>query len=345
VRWRAHQKAIVFRGLAILINAGVHLVEGLDSLARQAESPASEQVLRRMAGRLSTGQPLHRAMQAEGVFAPLEVGLVKVGESSGSLHSVLNRLADMGERSDGLRRKLISAMIYPAFVLSLCTLLLVFAPVLVFSDLLGLLRELKTELPLATRLYLGFSDMVLSPLFYGLGALALGLGGLALRAAWRNRASRMQLEQLLLGLPGLGPVLRSSLAAEISGAISTCFASGVPILRALSLSREVSWSVLLDSRLERAGRDMQNGRSLTEALSSSGVFSPLTLIILTGGEEVGMISESLDMIERQCRQATEDALESMQKLVEPFLLLFVGLVVGFIAIATLAPTLKVVEGL
>ena len=345
MKWKLQRKTLVFRGLATLLNSGVHITEAFESLARQADEPDFEASLRRLAGRLSSGHSLHKALEAEGAFTPLEVGLVKVGEASGSLHTVLLRLAEMGEKRDALRRKLASAMVYPAFVLGLCLLLLIFAPVLVFADLLDLLRELKTELPLPTRLYLAFSDMVLSPLSYLAGVALLGLGLFLLRRVWQGRGQRQDLEQILLGAPGLGPILRNTLAAEISSALSTCFSAGVPILRALSLSREVTWSSLLDQRLQRAGTDLQNGRSLTESLAATEVFSPMTLTILTGGEEVGRIGESLELVERETRQSVEYALEAGQKLVEPFLLLFVGLIVGFIAVATLAPTLKIVEGL
>jgi type II secretory pathway component PulF len=346
VAWNARQKAILFRGMAILLNSGVHILDGLNSLSRQVEHPLLGESLRRMAARISQGLPLHKAMEMErGEFAAIETGLVKVGEASGSLHSVLVRLADMGERKDALRRKLGAAMVYPAFVLLLCTLLLIFAPVLVFSELLDLLRELNTDLPLPTRIYLGFSDLVTSPLSYLVvgvvgGALVAGMGKIL-----RDRERRRAAESKLFSVPGLGAVLTASLAAEVSGAMATCLHAGVPTLKSLELAGAVTWSHALAGQLDQAGHDLRQGATLTQALTATGVFSPMSLTILTTGEEVGMTAEALSAVEKASRESTELAIEAMQKLVEPCLMLFVGLLVGFIAIATLAPTLKIVEGM
>ncbi len=341
--WTTRQKALLFRGLAVQLNSGVHVVTGMVSMGEQAEQPEVKASLDRIAARLNSGHPLPRALEAEQAFSALEVGLIKIGIDSGSLHSVLMRLADLSEKKDGLRRKLISAMVYPAFVLGLCTILLVFAPVFVFSDLLDLLRELKTDLPLATRLYLGFSSMLLSPVFYlVLAALVGGVFGMLKKAASETNR-RVELEQFIFSIPGVGTVLKNALAAQVAQAVATCYSAGVPILRAMTLSREVTWSLALRNQLTRAVTELQNGHSLAEALRDTGFFSPMSLTILAGGEEVGLIAEALRNVEKTTSEATEHALEAMQKLVEPFILLFIGVLVGFIAIATLAPTLQVVQ--
>lgn len=345
VKWQARQKALLFRGLAVLLNSGVHLVEGLHSLSRQAEDPALSSAIAAMAGRLAKGQPLHKALEAARGFLPLEVGLVKVGETSGSLHTILMRLADLCEKGDATRRKLVSAMVYPAFVMSLCLILLVFAPVFVFADLLDLLRELKTGLPLPTRIFLAFSDLVLSPLFYLLLLGGAGAAVITARSVWSQPARRLSFEETLFGLPGVGPALRNALAANVSQAIAICYTAGVPMLRCLTLSRDVTWSRALAQRLESSKIDLQNGHTLSEALRGTGFFSAMSLTILAGGEEVGLIAEALHNVERTTREATEHSLEAMQKLLEPLIMLVIGAIVGFIAIATLAPTLKVVQGI
>ncbi|MFA7480809.1 MAG: type II secretion system F family protein [Vulcanimicrobiota bacterium] len=112
--WRGKQKAIFFRGLSVLLNSGVHIIQALDSLAQQSIDEAARRTVEGISTRISSGFPLHKAMQAERVFSALEVGLVRVGERSGSLHSILQRLADATEAQDGLRRKLAAALVYPA---------------------------------------------------------------------------------------------------------------------------------------------------------------------------------------------------------------------------------------
>ncbi|MCA9781356.1 MAG: type II secretion system F family protein, partial [Candidatus Eremiobacteraeota bacterium] len=236
-------------------------------------------------------------------------------------------------------------LVYPAFVLALCALLLIFAPVLVFSDLLDLLAELKTDLPLPTKLYLGFSDLVRSPLAYLVLAAGLALVVVLARKLLQDEERRAEVEAVILQMPGLGPALKSAVSAEVTGALAVSYGSGLPLLSALNLSAEVSLSTLLRQKMEASRESLTAGETLSAALHETGFFSPVSLLILQAGEEVGQISPALESMARQSAESTRHALELMQKLLEPLLLLFVGMVVGFIAIATLAPTIKMVEGL
>lgn len=345
MRWKSKDKALIFRGLSLLLNSGVHLFDGFLSLSRQVQDPELAQALERIARRLSAGHPLNQAMRAEDAFSKLELGLVKVGEHSGGLHRVLVSLADFSDRSYALKQKFISSMIYPAFVLTLCLALLVFAPVFVFADLLQLLRELNTALPLPTRLYLGFSDIILSPVSYIGLTICLALMFWAGKDTFKRPAYRLWLEEHILKLPGLGPALKNAAAAEVAQAIAISYEAGIPILQALSLGGEVGWSQLFSSRLRVAAADLKDGSTLSRCLGATDFFSRLSLTILSGGEEVGQIAQSLTSVEKTMREATEEALDAFQKLLEPFLLVFIGGIVGFIAIATLAPTLQVIQGL
>ena len=344
-KWDTKQKAVFFRGLSVLLNSGVHIVGALECLSEQAESEDDKQVVQRILQRASSGHPLDRAMAAEGVFSELETGLVKVGMRSGALHSILSKLADTTEERDGLRRKMTSALIYPAFVLALCGLLLVFAPVLVFSDLLDLLSELKTDLPLPTKIYLGFSELVRSPIAYLVLAAGLAAAIGFARKFLADEERRADFEELVLEIPGIGPALKSAVSAEVTGALAVAYGSGLPLLSALNLSADVSLSALLRRRMKSSRETLTAGETLSAALQETGFFSPVSLLILQAGEEVGQISSSLESMAVQSAESTRLSLDLMQKLLEPLLLLFVGLVVGFIAIATLAPTMKMVEGL
>jgi type IV pilus assembly protein PilC len=344
--WDMATKKFFFRGLSTLQNSGVHILDGLQSLTEQSDDPLFTRTVESLSRKLASGYPLHKALESEGDhFSRLEVALVRVAENSGKLHSVLSRLADLSESQDKLRRELVSALIYPAFVLVLCTGLLIFAPVLVFSDLLDLLRELGTELPLPTRIYLGFSDLVLNPLFV-LGCLAiLVVGAVQIRKVTQDPGRRRVLERLGYSIPGLSSVLKASAASECSEALAICYQAGVPILAGLRLSGSASFSYLLQDSFKVAEEQLKNGATLTEALRPCQVFDSLSLALLSTAEESGSVSESLFAIAEQCRGRTKDALDTFQKLLEPCLLLFMGLIVGFIAVATLAPTLNLVRAL
>ena len=344
--WDLASKKFFFRGLSTLQNSGVHILDGLQGLTVQSRDPIFIETVESLAKKLASGYPLHKALESEGdTFSRLEVALVKVAENSGKLHTVLSRLAEMSESRDRLRRELLSALIYPAFVLALCTGLLVFAPVLVFSDLLNLLRALGSDLPLPTKIYLGFSELILNPfVLLGLGALTVFTLS-RFRKAARDPKQRRALEEIGFSIPGHSSVLKASAASECSEALAICYQAGVPILAGLRLSGSASFSRLLQDRFLAAEEQLQNGSTLTESLRSCEVFEPMSLALLATAEESGKTSEALFSIAKQCRERTKDALETFQKLLEPCLLLFMGLIVAFIAVATLAPTLNLVQAL
>jgi general secretion pathway protein F len=343
--WQLEQKATFYGGLSILLNGGVPLLTCLESLQGQFPTPQLSESVGRIADSLLAGHPLHLALQKEDGFSGLETSLVRVGEQSGSLHVVLDRLAKLTDERLKLRSKLWAALTYPAFVLVLCLILLIFAPVIVFADLLDLLRELKTDLPLPTALYLAFSSALYSPWTYLILAVFGGLLGSWLRVAWRSPPRRLQMEEFLFMLPGLGKTLRSGATIEVCGALTIAYESGIPILQSLELAKRATWSQLLSNRMTQSQEHLKSGEGIAEALESTTFFSALNVSILRSGEEVGMVGKALDSVFHQLTRQLEDSLDSMQKLLEPLLLLFVGSVVGFIAVALLAPTIAMVEGL
>ena len=344
--WDLASKKFFFRGLSTLQNSGVHILDGLQGLIVQSQDPHFIETVESLAKKLTSGFPLHKALESEGdIFSRLEVSLVRVAENSGKLHSVLARLAEMSESRDKLRRELLAALIYPAFVLCLCTGLLVFAPLFVFSDLLNLLRELESELPLPTRVYLGFSELILNPfVLVGLAGLAV-FPGMRLRKAAHDPEQRRVLEKIGFSVPGLAAVLKATAASECSEALAICYQSGIPILAGLRLSASATFSLLLQDRFLVAEEQLKGGATLTESLRTCEVFDPMSLALLATAEESGKVSESLFSIAKQCGEGTKDALDTFQKLLEPCLLLFMGLIVAFIAVATLAPTLNLVQAL
>ncbi len=338
------QKAIFFRGLSVLLNSGVHLLEAIAILSRQTEDPDLKGTLETVATRIARGQKMSDSMRMSAkAFDAFEIALIRVGEDTGRLHHVLERLSSSAEKRDELRLKVVSALTYPAFVFILCFLLLILAPIYVFKDLLTMLRELKVPLPLPTRLYLFFSDVISSPLFFILLAAMVGLAIWGTKQWSSQGVVRLKVEEGLLRVPGLGAALRNSMTAEYTIALAACYQAGLPILQAMELTRKASWSHALAERLCSATDDMKGGSTLATALSNSELFSPVHLSLLIAGEESGKVAQSLTDIAKIATEDTEHSLERAQSMLEPFVLLFAGTLVGFIAIAILGPMLKVVE--
>lgn len=329
-----------------MLNSGFNILDGLRCLADQLEERDLKEALEGVATRVSAGHRLSAAMAAhQPHFEAIECALVKVGEETGGLHRVLHRLADMSEQRRENHQRLISALTYPAWVVAISTALLIFAPLFVLKDMLELIRELSADLPLITKLYLAFSAMLVHPLFY----LALVLLGVAvffgLRHLANSRALRIKVESVLLETPGLGPFLRSSLSLEFSLTLGTCYESGIVVLDALRLSGLASRSTWLEEQTRGAIAALKDGSSLCEALAELELFEPASLSMVAVGEEAGQVEDSLRTIAEMNQQRCRHTLELAQAMLEPLLLLGVGLLVGFMAIATLTPMLKVAQSL
>lgn len=346
MRMSQMQRVVLLRSLATLVNSGVGLLNAFESLSKQTRDPEIVSMLQRIEGRLATGYALSAALSVESkAFPPITISLIKVGERSGRLHFVLERVARLMESRDGTERKLRAALIYPAFVLSLCLVLLTLAPAIVFSDLLNLLRELDTGLPWPTKIYLGFSDLILSPWFYVFLALSAPTLGVAVARSFARPAQRKQLEECLLSMKGLGTLFLSSERAIVSQALAICYESGMPVLESLKLASQASRFLLLREQLETARRRVVEGEDLSQGLATTLIFDRQAVSLLAVGEESGVLSDSLRYVAEESEKATDYAIEAFQKLLEPCLMLIVGSIVAFIAVATLAPTLRVVESL
>lgn len=330
----------------MMVNSGFHLLDGLQCLADQVQDEELRGAINGVARRVSSGHRLSQAMASHRPpFKALECSLVKVGEETGGLHMVLSRLADMAEQQEENRQRLISALTYPAIVVLIAFSLLVFAPIFVFDDLLGVIRELGADLPLITRAYLGLAQWVTSPAFYLVLAPVLGLGFWGLKTSLQAQERRATLERFLLDLPGVGHFLRTCLSLDLSLALGLCYRAGLPVLESLQLSRHASPSVWLADQLQRAREALTEGETLTQALADMQLFEPACLSLIAVGEESGQVEETLETVSVMCRQDRDHALEVAQAMLEPLLLLGVGLMVGFIAVATLLPMLQVAQNL
>ncbi len=330
-----------------MVGSGNHILNALRLLSDRSQAPTLGPAIEQLAQNISRGQRLSESMRRQGPnFSPLEVALVRVGEDTGSLHGVLERLAHLTEKRQAQRQKLVSSLTYPAFVIVLCGLLLILAPAYVFSDLLDVFRQNPDTLPLATKVYLVLNDLLTSPLVLLLATATLGgILGFALSRYRQDPELRGKVEEFALKIPGLGEVLKNSICSELCRALSVCYRAGLPILSSLTLCREATWSALLGSRLERAQASLKNGSTVCQALEEMELLPKVQLSLLVAGEESGKLGETLDQVADQTAEEMEYAIEQGQSLLEPLVLVVVGSVVGFLAIAIMSPMLKVVEQL
>lgn len=336
-------RALFFRSLATMLAAGVSLPRALDVLARQMQEGPLHRALPAYGTQLAHGKPLSRVLsQPPGLFSPLQLQLIAVGESTGAMVLVLERLAENSEKANRTWNRIGSALTYPVLVLVASLVLILWAQNAIFKNLLDFLTTMGGELPLATRL-LSFSARLLSnPWFLLLLVAGLGGAGWGLRRLAENRAMVRRAWALALRLPAMGNLLRTALAVDFCRSLALCVSAGVPLLRALDLAGGAApWAV----GLSRARERIAAGELVHQALSEVELLPPMTLHLMAAGESTGKLSFLLERAARLCEESLDSALESAVAALQPAVLMLVGILVGFVVYATLVPLTRLVETL
>jgi len=335
-------RAIFFRSLATLFSSGVPLVQALDMLAEQQESPQLAEVCSGLARKISEGNYLSRAIQQyPKVFKSVHHKMIQSGEHSGQLHAVLLKLAQSEERQQQLQQNFRGALLMPMMVSTFCLALALLAPPYLFGGLFQMIRDVGGSLPWTTRLLMGFSGLVTSPGFYvALGALAW-LGS----RAWERLLRDQQWQFQLLKMPPFGPSFRLYLVAQFTQNLASMLEVGVPLLVALEQAARAVDVVCLDNTVELVLTRLREGEALSRALESVDFFPSVLIQGVRASEEAGGLTAMLDNLHRLFAVELEQRLEVATRTLEPTVLSLVGGIVAFTLVATLQPLLSVMDRL
>ena len=337
-RLGAEELAAATRQLATLVGAGVPVAEALAAVAEQSEHPALVRGLTVAGARLREGEPLADALAASPrVFPPLFRDLVRAGEASGALATVLARLADHTEASAALRARLRAALTYPAVMAAATVAVLVFLLAWVVPQLTQLFAETGTRLPLATRLLIAVTSVVGRTWWLLLLAGAAAAWGLARWAA--TPAGRARLDAALLGAPLAGPIVRKAAVARFARTLGTLLAGGLPLDVALGIAGAATGNRRLADAVASAREAVRQGEPLAPALRRAGVFPPLVVHLAAVGERAGALGEMLERAAAAYEREVETTISAATALVEPLLVLVMGGVVLALVAAVLLPLL------
>ena len=328
--------AVFCRQFATLLGAGVPVIDGLRTIARSGRGRRLGQLLSRTVKDLDGGEPLSRAFQRQGSdLPPIMVHMAAAGEVGGVLEEVFARLADQFERQDTVVQKVRSALTYPAAVLGMALLIVTFLVAVVVPSFAAMYAQSGTTLPLPTRLLLGLSHFLRTYWYVALVGLAGGLWGL--RRSYRGQRGRQLVDRLLLRVPIFGPLLLRQALALFARTLGTLLRGGIPIMTALSVAGQASGNTALAPALEEAQAAVRDGQSIIGPLRRSRLFPEMMLEMMVIGEESGatdaLLAKVADYYEREVN-ATVDRLTS---LMEPAIVLVLGVIVGFIVLALVLP--------
>ncbi len=331
-------RAAMLRQVAMALQAGLPLLSALHVVHEQADSDALKTLLHDLIQRVQGGESLSDSMAAhDRDFSPLDVSMVRVGETAGVLDQVMGHLADFAEHDLDVREKVRSAATYPIFVLGLAAVSVIVIITVILPRVMGTVMEGMgaSSLPTPTRMLLWLSDFLQS---YGwLVVLVLIAAGWGFNA-WRKRpAGRLALDTFKLRVPVLGTALRRIAVARFARTLGTLSQSGIQILEALHVLRGTLGNEALAQKIDKVAADIKQGQSIAEPLRETGEFPPLLIQVIAMGEKTGKLDELLLQTANTYEKETASAIQRVMTILPAIFIVILALVVVFILAAVLLP--------
>jgi general secretion pathway protein F len=331
--------AIATRQLATLIAAGIPLVDALTALVDQVEQPRLKRIMGAIKQKVNEGSSLADALKDHPkVFSDLYVNMIRAGESSGALDVVLVRLADFTEAQAQLRNKIIGAMLYPAIMLVVGIAIVSILFVVVIPKVTKIFEDMNVALPWTTRILIGVSSFA-RDYWYVLVA-ALPLLALGIRRWMRTARGRARWDRLKLRAPIFGELVRMLALARFAKTLATLLASGVPLLTAMDIVKNVVSNTLLADVIDHARDAIREGESIAAPLRRSGQFPPLVYHMIAIGERSGQLEEMLQNVARSYEAQVEMRIGALTSLLEPVMIVCMGGGVAFIVFSILMPIMQ-----
>ena len=327
------------RQLATMVEAGIPLLQGLDSLQEQMTSPYFKGVINSIKDDIEVGSSLSAAFAKHPrVFDSLFVSMVKVGEAGGMLSAILDRVAGYMEKSLKLQRKIKSALIYPQVVVGMAIIITIFLLYKVVPTFSGIFESLGAELPTPTKVLIAVSDAVRYGFLWVIGGIIVFI--VTFSYYGRTEVGRLQIDRLKLKLPVFGDLIRKVSISRFSRTLSTLTQSGVPILASLDIVAKTCGNKVLEIAVNNVKNNVREGENIAPPLIKSGVFPPMVTRMISVGEKTGEMEKMLSKIAEFYEDQVDTAVAGLTSLIEPVIIGFLGIVIGGIVVSLFLPIIK-----
>jgi type II secretory pathway component PulF len=327
---------VLSRQLATLVNAGIPLLRGIDALAAQTEHPRLQKVLGRIRQDLEAGLSLAEAFTRHpDVFDSLYVSLVRAGEAAGVLDQMLERLAILAEHDADVKSKVKSATRYPKIVVVAVLIACVVMFMFVLPKFMMMFASLKMDLPLPTRILIGLNELFQR--YWWLGAMIGGGGVLAMKRYLRTPTGALWWDTIKLKLPVFGTIFLKSALSRFARVFGTLVRSGLPILETMDIVGSTVGNRRISHVVTEIRERVQSGRSIAETMKEAKLFPPVLLQLISTGEESGKLEELLIKVSQYYDRDVDFLVRRLSASLEPLLLLVVGGIVLFLALAIFMP--------
>jgi general secretion pathway protein F len=338
-RVRPAEIAIMTRQLATLIGAGFPLVSAMDALMAQFPGPALKKMVAKVKNAVVEGSSFAYALGSfPAVFSGIYVNMVRVGETSGTLEIVLNRLAEITEKQEELKNRVTTAMIYPLLIMCVGILILCFLFIYVIPNITSIFKDMHQQLPLPTRILISSSELFKS--YWWLLAVILVGTLIGLRHMRKNDKGRHWQDQQILKLPMIGPLACKLAAARFTRTLGSLLDNGISMLPAMGIVKNVVGNVVIADVVENAGTEVGKGQALSKTLNAGGVFPPMAIQMIQVGEQSGNLEEMLKKVAEVFEREVETSVMRLTALLEPLMVLLMAGVVLFIILSIFLPILE-----
>lgn len=324
------------RQFAVLVGAGVPIVQSLEAMSKGARSPAMTGVLKSVCSEVERGKRLAESLSTQpAVFDRLYVNLVRAGEEGGVLETVLNRLAQYIETSVKLRGKVKSAMFYPAAIIIVAIIVIMFIMMFVIPKMSSMFKQSGQSLPTLTVWVVNSADFV-GHYWYIIIAVLIAVP-LGIKMYYETDDGRKTLDAIMIELPVLGDLIRKAAIARFSRTLSTLLSSGVRIIDALEISAQTTGNYMIERSLTKAKEDVARGKALADPLTKIPYFPNMVTQMISIGEQTGNIDQMLSKVADFYEDEVENATAAMTSLMEPILMVVLGGIIAVIVIAMYLP--------
>ena len=335
-RIKPAEVSIATRQLSILLGAGVPLVGSLDALVSQITNPLIKKIMAEVKESVNEGNSLaHALSQHPRAFSNVYVNMVRAGEASGSLDVVLDRLADLGEHQQALIGRLKAALTYPIFMSIIGTLVLFFLMTFVVPNITQIFTEMHAALPVPTVVLINVSNFLKS--FWWLILVGIACGIVVIKQLIKTPKGRYFWDEAKLRIPIIGPINRKIALGRFGRTLGSLLQAGVPLISALQIVRNIVNNVIIADVIDTAVEEIQAGKGLASPLAQSRWFPSIVVQMIFVGEQSGELETMLGKVADTYERDVESQIMAMTSMLEPVMILLMGLIILFIVISILLP--------
>ena len=339
-RGNAMDIAVFSRQLATMLAAGIPLVQGFEIVGAGHEKPSMQKLILDIKSDIEAGTSLHEALAKHPLyFDDLYVNLVEAGEQAGALEGLLDKIASYKEKTEAIKKKVKKALFYPAAVLAVAVVVTIILLIFVIPQFEALFKGFGAELPAFPQMVINLSRFVQSDGIYIAAVIA---GAVWVFFYFKKRSKRMRefLDRMSLKMPVIGPILNKAAIARFARTLSTMFAAGVPLVEALESVAGATGNIVYENAVMRMRDEVATGQRLQRAMETTELFPNMVVQMIAVGEESGSLDTMAGKVASFYEAEVDNAVDAMSSLLEPLIMVILGVLVGGLVIAMYLPIFK-----